>query len=159
MLLEPPTDALTCRIDEIQLVQPFTRMSDYRFMGICEYTALSSCIPIPGFDVRVTIDYITETLENGAVGLHVNDFRYVSGEDGSFDDGGQIPISGLSMSSNFIYAPAGDTLVHVSLGQGQTNISFDSNTPASDPLDTDIEIIHNWGKHTTVVLQMPVAVM
>ena len=116
-------------------------------MGICEYTALSSCNAIPGFDVRVTVDYITETLENGAVGLHVNNFRYVSREDGSFDDGGQTPIPGLS---TFIYAPAGDTRVRVSLGQGQTNISFDSNTPASDPLDTDIEIIHNWGKHTTV---------
>ena len=127
-------------------MQPFTRMSDYRFMGTCEYTALSSCNAISGFDVRVTVDYITETRDSGAVGLHVNDFRYVSREDGSFDDGGQIPIPGLSTSSDFIYAPAGDTLVRVSLGQGQTNISFDSNTPASDPLDTDIEIVDNWGK-------------
>ena len=119
-------------------------MTDYRFRGICEYTAVSSCIPIEGFDVRVTVDYITETMDNGAVGLLVNDLRYVSREDGSFDDGGQTPLSSTPSSAE--YAPAGDTRVRVSIGSGQTNITFDSNTPASDLLDIDIDIIHNWGK-------------
>ena len=112
-------------------------------MGTCEYTAVSSCNAIPGFDVRVTVDYISETLENGAVGLHVNNLRYVSREDGSFDDGGQTPLS--STPSNAEYFADGGTLVRVSIGPGQTNITFDSNTPSSDPLDTDIYIIHNWG--------------
>ena len=119
-------------------------------MGICEYTALSSCNAIPGFDVRVTVDYITETLENGAVGLHVNNFRYISREDGSFDDGGQTPLS--SSLSSVEYAPAGDTRVRVSMGAGQTNITFDSNTPANDPRDTDIDIVHNWGKYKTATI-------
>ena len=83
-----PSDILTCQIDEIQRVQTFNRMSAYGFMGTCEYVATSSCNAIEGFDVRVTVDYISETLENGAVGLHVNNLRYVSREDGSFDDGG-----------------------------------------------------------------------
>ena len=146
----PPVDTMTCRIDEILQVQPFTRTSDYRFMGICEYTAFSSCNPISGFDVRVTVDYITETLENGAVGLHVNNFRYVSREDGTFDDGGQTPISSTPSSFD-IYAATAPTLVRVSRGSGQTNITFDSNTTANDPLDTDIEIIHNWGKYATIL--------
>ena len=114
-------------------------------MGTCEYVATSSCNAIEGFDVRVTVDYISETLENGAVGLHVNELRYVSREDGSFDDGGQIPLSSIpSVSAE--YAATGDTRVHVSMGAGQTNVTFDSNTPANDPLDTDINIVHNWGK-------------
>ena len=113
-------------------------------MGTCEYTAVSSCNAIPGFDVRVTVDYISETLENGAVGLHVNNLRYVSREDGSFDDGGQIPLSTTPSSAE--YSADGGTLVRVSMGPGQTNITFDSNTPPSDPLDTDIDIVHNWGK-------------
>ena len=114
-------------------------------MGTCEYVATSSCNAIEGFDVRVTVDYISETLENGAVGLHVNELRYVSREDGSFDDDGQTPLSSTpSVSAE--YAATGDTLVRVSFGTGQTNITFDSNTPANDPLDTDISIVHNWGK-------------
>ena len=149
MLLVPPIDTMTCRIDEILQVQPFTRTSDFRFMGICEYTALSSCNSIPEFDVRVTVDYITETLENGAIGLHVNNFRYVSREDGSFDDGGQTPTSSTASSSE--YTATAPTLVRVSFGSAQTNITFDSNTAASDPLDTDIEIIHNWGKYATIL--------
>ena len=109
-------------------------------MGTCEYTAASSCNTIPGFDVRVTVDYISETLENGAVGLHVNNLRYVSREDGSFDDGGQTPLSTTPSSAE--YSADGGTLVRVSMVPGQTNITFDSNTP----LDTDIFIVHNWGK-------------
>ena len=112
-------------------------------MGTCEYTAGSSCNAIPGFDVRVTVDYISETLENGAVGLHVNNLHYVSREDGSFDDGGQVPLSSTPPIAE--YSADGDTRVRVSMGSGQTNITFDSNTPSSDPLDTEIEIIHNWG--------------
>ena len=98
---------------------------------------------IPGFDVRVTVDYISETLENGAVGLHVNNLCYVSREDGTFDDGGQVPLSSTPPIAE--YSADGDTRVRVSMGSGQTNITFDSNTPLSDPLDTEIEIIHNWG--------------
>ena len=118
-------------------------------MGTCEYVAASSCNNIPGFDVRVTVDYISETLENGAVGLHVNNLRSVSREDGSFDDGGQTPLTSSSFEAE--YVPTGDTRVRVSLGTGQTNITFDSNTPASDPLDTDIYIVHNWGKYKSVL--------
>jgi hypothetical protein len=113
----------------------------YGFMGTCEHIATSPCETIPGFDIRVTVDFLTETLENGAVGLHVNNLRYVSREDGSFDDGGQTPLS--SSSSSAEYAPTGDTLVLVSFGEGQTNITFDSTVP----LGVTIEIIHTYGKN------------
>ena len=119
----------------------------YGFMGTCEHIATSPCetSTILGFDVRVTVDFLTESLENGAVGLHVNNLRYVSREDGTFDDGEQISLS--SSSSSAEYAAAGDTRVRISFGQGQTNITFDSNTDPSDPLDTIIEIVHNYGKN------------
>ena len=117
----------------------------YGFMGTCEHIATSPCEAIPGFDVRVTVDFLTESLENGAVGLHVNNLRYVSREDGSFDDGGQTPLS--SSPSSAEYAAAGDTRVRVSFGQEQTNITFDSNTDSNDPLDTVIEIYHTYGKN------------
>ena len=117
----------------------------YGFMGTCEHIATSPCETIPGFDVRVTVDFLTESLENGAVGLHVNNLRYVSREDGSFDDGGQTPLASTpSVSAE--YATTGNTRVLVSFGQGQTNITFDSNTDPSDPLDTIIEIVHTYGK-------------
>ena len=117
-------------------------------MGTCEYVATSSCNAIEGFDVRVTVDYISETLENGAVGLHVNELRYVSREDGSFDDGGQTPLSSTpSVSAEYVVTR--DTRVQVSMGTGQTNITF-----ANDSLDTDIYIVHNWGKYKTVYTTM-----
>ena len=117
----------------------------YGFMGTCEHIATSPCETIPGFDVRVTVDFLTESLENGAVGLHVNNFCYVSREDGSFDDGEQTPLSATPSSAE--YTAAGDTRVRVSFGQGQTNITFDSNTDPSDPLDAIIEIVHTYGKN------------
>ena len=130
-------------------MQPFVSTSMYGFMGVCEHIAVSVCESIPGFDVQVTVDFLTGSMENGAVGLHVNELRYVSREDGTFDDGGQTPLS--STPSNREYAAADPTRVLVSFGQGVTNITFDSNTDASDPLDTDIEIVHTWGKHASEV--------
>ena len=117
----------------------------YGFMGTCEHIATSSCETIPGFDVRVTVDFLTESLENGAVGLHVNNLRYISREDGSFDDGEQTPLLATPPSAE--YAAPRDIRVHVSFGQGQTNITFDSNADLSDPLDAIIEIVHTHGKN------------
>ena len=116
----------------------------YDFMGTCEHIATSACNAIPGFDVRVTVDFLTESLENGAVGLHVNDLRYVSREDGTFDDGGQIPL--FSDASSRVYAAADPIMVFVNFSWGQTNITFDSNTKASNPLDSEIEVVHTYGK-------------
>ena len=144
---EPTEDTLTCRITEPLRVQTYSTSTMYGFMGTCEHVATSLCDAVDGYDVRVTVDFLTESMENGAVGLHVNDLRYVSREDGSFDDGGQTPLS--SSLSSAEYAPAGDTRVRVSMGQGQTNITFDSNTLPSDLLDIDIDVIHNWGKYKT----------
>ena len=147
LLSGPPSDFITCRINEFMQVQPFTRTTEYRFNGMCEHIAASPCETIEGFDVRVTVDFLTGSMENGAVGLHVNEFRYVSREDGSFDDGGQTPVSSTPTSSEYEATPP--TRVSVSFGQGMTNITFDSNTDATDPLDTDIEIVHIYGKYTS----------
>lgn len=114
----------------------------YGFMGTCEHIATSSCETIQGFDVRVTVDFLTESLGNGAVGLHVNNSRYVSREDGSYDDGGQTPVP-ITLTSHE-YAATGSTLVRVSFGTEQTNITY---TDPRDPLVTIIEIVHTYGKN------------
>ena len=139
MLPEPPGDKITCEILETLRVRAYTHMSAYSFLGTCEHIATSFCDSVPGLDVQVTVDFLTETMENGAVGLHVNDLRYVSREDGSYDDGDQTPS--VTMSTRYEYA---DTSVVVERGSGMTNITY---RPSGAPV-SEIEIIHNYGKKT-----------
>lgn len=112
----------------------------YGFLGTCEHVATSLCDPVDGYDVRVTVDFLTQSMENGAVGLLVNDFRYVSREDGSFDDGGQtdptFPVSGRRE-----YEATSPTRVIVDFGENMTNITF---FPGG-ALDAEIMIIHVYG--------------
>ena len=61
-------------------MKTYSMSSMYRFMGTCEHVATSLCESVPGFDVQVTVDFLTESMENGAVGLHVDDVCYVSRE-------------------------------------------------------------------------------
>ena len=53
----------------------------------------------------MTVDFLIESMENGAVGFHVNDLRYISREDGSFDDGGQTPISSSALRREYTMLP------------------------------------------------------
>ena len=147
-----PVEDITCRITEPLRVMPFERTTMYGFMGTCEHIAVSSCEPVPGFDVRVTVDFLTESMENGAVGLLVNDLRYVSREDGFFDDGGQTHISPTSTRREYSATPP--TSVIVDFGEGMTNITFDIDTDPNDPLDIDIGIVHVYGKDTLHVRRL-----
>ena len=147
-----PVEEITCRITEPLRVMPFERTTMYGFMGTCEHIAVSSCEPVPGFDVRVTVDFLTESMENGAVGLLVNDLRYVSREDGFFDDGGQSPIPSTPTHREYSATPS--TRVIVDFGEGMTNITFDVDTDPNDPLDIDIEIVHVYGKDTLHVRRL-----
>lgn len=116
----------------------------YGFMGTCEHTALSSCDDIPGFNIRVTVDFLTESMENGAVGLLVNDLRYVSREDGTFDDGDQTPISSSPTRSEYFSSPH-QTVVN--FGAGVTNITYNIvDLEPENPLFIEITIIHVYGK-------------
>ena len=123
----------------------------YGFAGTCEHIAVSPCEPIPGSDVRVTVDFLTESMENGAVGLLINDLRYVSREDGSFDDGGQTPTE--STPDRRQYSATDTIRVSVSFGSGMTNITFNVETDPNDPLDTDIEIVHTYGKDVCIYIK------
>ena len=49
------------------MVSPFTRSTSYTFKGSCERVLLQSCNPSIDFMVRV--DFITDSMENGAVGV------------------------------------------------------------------------------------------
>ena len=118
----------------------------YGFMGPCEHVAFSSCQPVDGNDVRVTVDFLTNSLENGAVGLHVGDFRYVSREDGSFDDGGQLPIS-VSITGTILYAPTPNSQVFVERGDSVTSIIYIvTDVSITDPSFILINITHTHGK-------------
>ena len=65
------------------MVRPFNATPSYSFGGTCELVAVKSCVGAEeGFTVRV--DFILDTLANGAVGVYKDGFRWVSREDGSF---------------------------------------------------------------------------
>ena len=136
---------MTCRITEPQRVQTYSFSSTYGFIDVCEHIATSLCEPVEGYDVRVTVDFLTETMDNGAVGLHVNNFRYVSREDGSFDasvdDREQTPLSS-STADRLEYDATTPTRVVVERGQGVTNITFFP----GNVLDAEISIVHTYGK-------------
>ena len=117
----------------------------YGFMGTCEHTALRFCDLIPGFNVRVNVDFLTESMENGAVGLLVNDLRYVSREDGSFDDGGQTPLP--SSTTTHKEYKSSDSRIVVNLGEGMTNITYSIiDLPEDDPLFIEITVVHVYGE-------------
>ena len=136
---EPTEDTLTCRITEPLRVQTYSTSTMYGFMGTCEHVATSLCDAVDGYDVRVTVDFLTESMENGAVGLHVNDLHYVSKEDGSFVHGDQTLTPPIP--ARYMYNATSPTRVVVDFGEGMTNITF---FPES-ALDAEIEIIHVYG--------------
>ena len=147
-----PDFIIFCKITEPLSVQTFRKSTKYGFMGTCEHVAVSSCLPIAGFDIQVTVDFITESMEIGAVGLHVNDLRYVSREDGSFDDGSQTPQSSTSTHREYLLDPGVEVIVD--FGLGVTNITFDTGTKISgDSFDLDIQIVHIYGNNETQVLK------
>ena len=95
--------------------------------------------------MRVMVDFLTESMGNGAIGLLVNDLCYISREDGSFDDGDQTPM--FSSPSSREYLADFSTQVTVKFDQGVTTIKFDISTLVQgQALGTDlIEIIHVYG--------------
>ena len=147
--LPPPISMVTCRVTEPIRVQPFSRNTMYGFMGMCEHTALRSCEPIQGFNVRVNVDFLMESMENGAVGLLVNDLCYVSREDGSFDDGGQTPLS--STATRREYESSGSRIV-VNLGEGVTNFTYNViGLEEDDPFFIEITVIHDYGEQSKLI--------
>ena len=72
-----------CTIREPLMVSPFNATPSYNFRGTCELVALRSCSGAePGFAVRV--DFLSDSDSNGAVGVYLDDLRWISREDGSF---------------------------------------------------------------------------
>ena len=141
----PPPDSMICQITEPLRVKPFSINSMYGFMGTCEHVAFSSCQSDDEFNVRVTVDFLTESLENGAVGLHVNDLRFVSREDGSFDDGGQTPLVGSTTTSRQ-YTPTPSSRVDVDIGENVTSIVYTvTDVQPSHPSFIEIVIVHTHG--------------
>ena len=50
------------------MVSPFTQGNRYTFMGTCEHILLESCPPQQS-DFVVSADFITDSMDNGAIGV------------------------------------------------------------------------------------------
>ncbi len=59
----------TCTIVDPMLVSAFSRSTSYTFMGSCEHALLQSCDDLVDFMVRT--DFITDSMDNGAVGVFI----------------------------------------------------------------------------------------
>ncbi len=74
----------TCTISNPLMTSPFNSSTSFTFKGTCELIALSSCdISHPKY-FRIAVDFLTDTLNNGAVGVFTNNFKWISREDGTF---------------------------------------------------------------------------
>ena len=75
-----------CVLRDTFMVRPFNRSMGYTYRGSCEIVAIQSCNQSMGveLDFTVRVDYITETSELGAVGIHKDEYTWVSREDGEY---------------------------------------------------------------------------
>lgn len=122
-------------------MQPFARSVSYRFKGTCEHTALSLCeTSLTSVKFSVTVDFLTESMENGAVGLFLNDKHWISKEDGTFDDGDLEPHI-TELANDVVRQSYNRTRVVTELHSNKTIITFST----SD--STEISIAHNYGKN------------
>ena len=128
-----------CTIFEPLQVQPFNQSVSYRFKGTCEHIALSLCESTstsPKFSVNV--DFLSESMENGAVGFILGDLSWISREDGSYDDGGNEILTS-QVEDGFTRYVYSDGVV-VELSANLTIIKF-----SSSDID-EVTIAHYYGK-------------
>lgn len=134
------TERVSCKIFEPLQVQPFAQSVSYGFKGTCEHVALSLCEGSSSASIRfgVTVDFLTESMENGAVGLFVNNSHWISREDSSFDDGNLEPQT--SQIANDVTRHTYIAGVVVELYSNQTIITFSAS-------NIEVVITHNHGKN------------
>lgn len=86
-----------CTITDPLTVSPFNSSTSYNFRGTCEVVALRSCVNTKA-DFAIRVDFISDTMSNGAVGMYKDGLRWNSREDGSFFS--DITASSSSSDSN-----------------------------------------------------------
>lgn len=108
-----------CVITEPLMVRPFNGTPSYSFRGTCELIAVMSCTSaVQDFSVRV--DFISDTTDNGAVGVFKDGFSWVSREDGSFSTTSEEePI----MEGDGMLYEASDVTVMINESSDTTTIS------------------------------------
>ena len=119
-------------------MRPFTQSVSYGFKGTCEHVALSLCDSLSATFV-VTVDFLTESMENGAIGVFLDDLHWISREDGSFDDG-DLEVQAIGRGDDFtrhIYSAG----VEVDFHANRTVIKF------RYPNAVEVVITHNYGKN------------
>ena len=114
----PTTTA--CVIQDALRVSPFNATPSYQFRGSCELTAVTSCSGVPDFSVRV--DYLTETLDIGAVGVLKDGLVWTVREDRTIESSSsEVPVvSGNTTryESSAITITRGSEDISISVGDG-----------------------------------------
>ncbi len=109
------------------VVRPFNDAPGYNFSDSCEIVAIQSC-NLTELDFSVRVDFLTDTTDLGAVGVHKDEFVWVSRENGDFvsNSPGQLieadgslfyPASDIRITEN---ATAMTTTIKVGDGIGVT---------------------------------------
>lgn len=128
--------ASMCVLEDKFVVTPFSSVKSYNFSGSCEIVAIQSCNDTESDVILVTVDYITETSELGAVGVRKDEFMWVSRENGEyFATSGIVDVAA---DGSFIYPDSNVTVV-LSTATETTMISVDH-----------VTIIHNYGGETRI---------
>ncbi|XP_064387502.1 uncharacterized protein LOC135335845 isoform X3 [Halichondria panicea] len=134
------TNMTTCTITDPMLVSPFTRSTSYTFMGTCEHTLLQSCDDSVDFMVRT--DFLTDNMDNGAVGVFIDGASFISRENGSFESSEtSSSISGVPGRVTEVYA---DSNVEVERGDTYTEIRVGGGI--------GVNVRHNYGDPSLIIV-------
>ncbi|XP_064387505.1 uncharacterized protein LOC135335846 isoform X3 [Halichondria panicea] len=135
-----PTDMTICTIADPLMVSPFTRSTSYTFMGTCEHALLQSCDDSVDFMVRT--DFLTDSMDNGAVGVFFNEAWWISREDGSYESSeAASSVSGVPGRETTVYA---DSNVEVERGDNYTEIRVGGGI--------GVNVRHNYGDPSSIIV-------
>lgn len=108
-----------CSVTEPLIVSPFQSSMNYNFRGSCEHVIVSACDGSP--DLRITVDFLADTLQNGRIGASYNGRMYVSREDGTVTVDSNTEV--ISMSGS-ITVYQGNVVVTRDIINNKTTIDF-----------------------------------
>ena len=125
----------TCTISEPLQISPFNGNSKYSLKGTCEYIALSSCDGSPDFSV--TVDFLTGSLENGAIGITKDGQHWISREDGTIESSAVISNTSPDGDGNIVISYRGQNVLGI-IGSGFNRLEV------ADGIN--VVVTHQYGK-------------
>ena len=125
-------------------MSPFQISTNYSFRGSCEHVIFSVCDGSP--DLRITVDFLSDTLQNGRIGASHMGRMYVSREDGT-----------VSIDSNTeVISMSGSTMIY----QGNVAITRDTaaNKTTIEFQDLGVTIVHQLGQDPSFQVKLTAAI-